>query len=126
MPYKEVMLTAELILKPPSSMDTMFVAVRPSRISKYAWSPSTRPARPLMNPVISLNFRVRSWQYWHDKRNRMPTTRYEFPWSSARAKKGSAIKLWVPTNAVARHPPGYLPGNCYALYRPCVVCIHLK
>jgi len=98
-PYKEVMVTAELTQKPPSSMDTMFSSgseplfkvcmVRFDAADKTL-EDDCQPLR--FQSLVKGNVGTASFRLTSD------TARYEFRVAQKQADKGSAIKLWYPTN----------------------------
>lgn len=99
-PYKEVMLTAELIRKPPSSMDTMFVADAAQPDLKICMVPFDAAGKALDESCDIFKFQsfVRGNIGTTSFRLDATTTHYEFHMVQRQGEKGSAIKLWVPTN----------------------------
>ncbi|KHK02934.1 hypothetical protein [Desulfovibrio sp. TomC] len=99
-PYKEVMLTAELIQKPPSSMDTMFVADAAQPDLKICMVPFDATGKALDESCEAFKFQsfVRGNIGTASFRLDGNTARYEFHMIQRQGEKGSAIKLWVPTN----------------------------
>ena len=99
-PYKEVMITAELINKPPSSMDTMFVGDAAQPDLKICMVPFDAAGKALDESCAAFRFQslVRGNIGTASFRLDADTARYEFHMIQRQGEKGSAIKLWVPTN----------------------------
>lgn len=98
-PYKEVLVTAELSQKPPSTMDT-FLSGEGQPYFKVCLVPFDAADKPLEEACESLRFQslvkgnVGTAQFRLDA----ATKRYEFRMPQKPGDKGSAIKLWYPTN----------------------------
>ena len=99
-PYKEVMITAELITKPPSSMDTMFVGDTAQPYFKICMAPFDAADKALDESCEAFRFQsyVRGNIGTASFRLDAGTARYEFRMIQRQGEKGSAIKLWVPTD----------------------------
>ena len=99
-PYKEVMITAELIQKPPSSMDTMFVGDAAQPFLKICMVPFNAAGNALDESCAAFRFQsfVRGNIGTTSFRLDADTARYEFHMIQRQGDKGSAIKLWVPTD----------------------------
>ncbi|EHJ48374.1 hypothetical protein DFW101_2370 [Solidesulfovibrio carbinoliphilus subsp. oakridgensis] len=97
-PYKEVMVTAELIQKPPTSMDTMFSGAEP--LFKVCMSRFDAADKPLEDDCQSLRFQSMVKGNVGTASFRLPqdTARYEFRVAQKQGDKGSTIKLWTPVN----------------------------
>jgi len=97
-PYKEVLVTAVLIRKPPSTMDTMFSAganpylklcLAPFDAGGKAMDPVCHPIH--FESLVKGNVGTASFRLTEDM------NRYEFRLTQKLPDKGSAIHLWVPT-----------------------------
>lgn len=97
-PYKEVMVTAELTQKPPTSMDTMFSGSEP--LFKVCMSRFDAAGKSLEDDCQSLRFQsmVKGNVGTASFRLTPDTVRYEFRVAQKQGDKGSAIKLWYPSN----------------------------
>jgi|GEM_PF-1183385 len=99
-PYKEVMLTAELSQRPPSSMDAMFSGNAAQPFFKICMTPFDAADKQLEDVCDSLRFQslvkgnIGTVQF----RLEDNVARYEFRMPGKPGDKGSAIKLWYPTN----------------------------
>ena len=99
-PYKEVMITAELVQRPPSSMDTMFAGDAAQPFLKICMAPFDAAGKALDESCETLKFQsfVRGNIGTATFRIEADMARYEFHMIQRQGDKGSAIKLWVPTN----------------------------
>jgi len=97
-PYKEVLVTAELTQKPPSNMDTMFTTSDPA--FKICMSPFDSAGKQLEESCESLRFQSMVKGNVGTASFRLPpeATRYDFHVAQKQPDKGSSIKLWVPTD----------------------------
>jgi hypothetical protein len=97
-PYKEVMVTAELTQKPPTSMDTMFSGAEP--LFKICMSRFDAADKALEDDCQSLRFQsmVKGNVGTASFRLTPDTARYEFRVAQKQGDKGATIKLWTPTN----------------------------
>lgn len=97
-PYKEVLVTAELTQKPPSSMDTMFSGREP--MFRVCMSRFDAADKALDDDCQSLRFQsmVKGNVGTASFRLTEDTARYEFRVAQKQGDKGSGIKLWYPTN----------------------------
>jgi hypothetical protein len=98
-PYKEVIVTAELRQRPPSNMDTLLSnEANPAfRICMVRFDAT---GTPLDDDCQSLHFQsmVKGNVGTAIFRLSDDTARYEFRVAQKQPDKGSAIKLWYPTN----------------------------
>ncbi|WP_428563944.1 MAG: hypothetical protein ACP59X_01335 [Solidesulfovibrio sp. DCME] len=99
-PYKEVVVTGELRQKPPSSMDTMFSGAEGQPLLKVCMVPFDDKDQRLEEECQSLKFESMVKGNVGTALFRLPegTARYEFRMPEVKGDKGSAIKLWYPTN----------------------------
>lgn len=99
-PYKEVMVTAEIVQRPPSSMDTMFAGDAAQPFLKICMAPYDAAGKALDETCETLKFQsmVRGNIGTANFRLEGDMVRYEFHMIQRQGDKGSAIKLWVPTN----------------------------
>ena len=99
-PYKEVMVTAEIVQRPPSSMDTMFAGDAAQPFLKVCMAPFDTAGKALDETCETLKFQslVRGNIGTANFRLEADMARYEFHMVQRKGDKGSAIKLWVPTN----------------------------
>ena len=99
-PYKEVMVTAEMVQRPPSSMDTMFAGDVAQPFLKICMAPFDAAGKALDESCTPFKFQsfVRGNIGTATFRIEADMVRYEFHMIQRQGDKGSAIKLWVPTN----------------------------
>jgi len=99
-PYKEVLVTAEIVQRPPSSMDTMFAGDAAQPFLKICMAPYDAAGKALDETCEALKFQslVRGNIGTANFRLEADMARYEFHMIQRQGDKGSAIKLWVPTN----------------------------
>jgi hypothetical protein len=99
-PYKEVLVTAEMIQKPPSSMDTVFGGEAAQPFLKICMAPFDAAGKALDESCESFKFQsfVRGNIGTAMFRLDPDAARYDFRMIQRQGDKGSAIKLWVPTN----------------------------
>lgn len=99
MPYKEVLVTAVLTRKPPSTMDS-FLSAKSNPYLKLCLAPfdaSGKAMDAICHPLhfesmIKGNIGTASFRLSDEM------SRYEFRLTQKLPKKGSAIHLWVPTD----------------------------
>jgi len=98
-PYKEVMVTAELLQKPPSSMETMFNAASDPNF-KICMVPFDAANKPMEEDCQSFRFQnmVKGNVGTAFFRPAEGTARYEFRVAQKQGDKGSSIKLWTPVD----------------------------
>ncbi|EFL49513.1 conserved hypothetical protein [Solidesulfovibrio fructosivorans JJ]] len=98
-PYKEVVVTAELRRKPPSSMDSL-LSDQANPLLRICMSRFDAADKPLDDDCQSLHFQsmVKGNVGTAVFRLTEDTARYEFRVAQKQGDKGSAIKLWYPTN----------------------------
>lgn len=99
-PYKEVMITAEMVQRPPSSMDTMFAGDAAQPYLKICMAPFDADGKALDESCETFKFQsfVRGNIGTANFRIEDGVARYDFRMIQRQGDKGSAIKLWVPTN----------------------------
>ena len=99
-PYKEALVTAEIVQRPPSSMDAMFAGDAAQPFLKICMAPFDAADKPLDESCETLKFQsfVRGNIGTANFRIEEGVARYEFHMIQRQGDKGSAIKLWVPTN----------------------------
>ena len=99
-PYKEVLVTAELVQRPPSSMDAMFAGDAAQPFLKICMAPYDASGKAQDETCETLKFQsfVRGNIGTANFRIEEGVARYEFHMIARQGDKGSAIKLWVPTN----------------------------
>ena len=98
MPYKEVMVTAELIRKPPSTMDTMFGSASNPYL-KICLAPFDDTGKALDEDCQNLHFQSLVQGNIGTVTFRLTDEmhRYQFHLVQKIENKESSIKLWVPT-----------------------------
>lgn len=98
-PYKEVLVTAELIRKPPTTMDTMFGSGSNPYL-KICMAPFDTDNKPLDENCLPFHFEsmIRGNVGTAAFRITDDMHRYEFHLIQKIDDKGSSIKLWVPTD----------------------------
>ena len=98
-PYKEVLVTAELSQKPPSNMETMFGGETSQPFLRICMVPFDAAGKTLDETCQAFKFQsfVRGNIGTTTFRLDPGTARYEFRMVQPQGDKGSAIKLWVPT-----------------------------
>jgi hypothetical protein len=97
-PYKEVMVTAELTQKPPSNMETMFSDAASNPFFKVCMARFDADGKTLDEDCQSLRFQslvkgnigTASFRVTED------TARYAFRVAQKQGDKGTSIKLWTP------------------------------
>ncbi|MHC1791266.1 hypothetical protein [Solidesulfovibrio sp.] len=99
-PYKEVLVTAEMVQKPPSSMDAMFTANAAQPFLKICMVPFGPGDAALEEVCETFKFQsfVRGNIGTAAFRPSPDTARYDFRMIQRQGDKGAAIKLWVPTD----------------------------
>ena len=99
-PYKEVMITAEMVQRPPSNMDTMFAGDAAQPFLKICMAPFDAAGKALDESCGTFKFQsfVRGNIGTANFRIEADMARYEFHMIQRQGDKGSSIKLWVPTN----------------------------
>ncbi|MEA5090316.1 hypothetical protein [Solidesulfovibrio sp.] len=99
-PYKEVVVTGELRQKPPASMDAMFGGGEGQPLLKVCMARYDASGALLEEECQGLRFESMVKGNVGTALFRIPegTARYEFRLPEAKGDKGSAIKLWYPTN----------------------------
>ncbi|WP_300161669.1 hypothetical protein [Solidesulfovibrio sp.] len=99
-PYKEVLVTAELRQKPPSSMDSMFGASDAQPFLKVCMARFDAADKLIEEECQGLRFESMVKGNVGTAMFRVPegTARYDIRMAEAKGDKGSAIKLWYPTN----------------------------
>ena len=98
-PYKEVVVTAEIVQKPPSSMDSVFGGEASQPFTRICMAPFDAAGKALDESCQTFRFQsfVRGNIGTALFRLEPGTARYEFRMVQPQGDKGSAIKLWVPT-----------------------------
>lgn len=98
-PYKEVIVTAELRRKPPSSMDSL-LSDQANPLLRICMSRFDATGKALDDDCQSLHFQsmVKGNVGTAIFRLTDDTARYEFHMAQKPGDKGSSIKLWYPTN----------------------------
>jgi len=98
-PFKEVLVTAELIKRPPSTMDTMFSAGADPAL-KICLAPFDTSGKALDEDCQAIRFQsmIRGNVGTATFRLTDEMSRYEFHLTQRLPEKGSSIKLWVPTD----------------------------
>ncbi|WP_029456694.1 hypothetical protein [Solidesulfovibrio alcoholivorans] len=99
-PYKEVVVTGELRQKPPASMDAMFGGGEGQPLLKVCMARYDAAGAQIEEECQGLRFESMVKGNVGTALFRLPegTARYEFRLPEAKGDKGSAIKLWYPTN----------------------------
>ena len=99
-PYKEVVVTAELRRKPPASMDAFFSGTEGQPLLKVCMIRFDAAGQRLEDSCQALKFESMVKGNVGTTIFRLPddTARYELHMAEAKGDKGSAIKLWYPTN----------------------------
>jgi hypothetical protein len=99
-PYKEVMVTAELLQKPPSSMETMFNNGASDPNFKICMAAFDAAGKPMEEDCQSIRFQSMNKGNVGIASYRIidGTARYEFHVAQKKGDKGSSIKLWTPTD----------------------------
>ena len=98
-PYKEIVITAELRQRPPSNMDTLF-GNQANPAFRICMARFDAAGKPMDDDCQSLHFQsmVKGNVGTAIFRLSDDTARYEFRVAQKQPDKGSAIKLWYPTN----------------------------
>lgn len=98
-PYKEVMVTAEVVQKPPSSMDSVLGGDVNQPFTRICMAPFDAAGKALDESCQTFRFQsfVRGNIGTALFRLEPGTARYEFRMIQRQDDKGSAIKLWFPT-----------------------------
>lgn len=99
-PYKEIVVTGELRQKPPSSMDTMFAGDEGQPLLKICLVAFDAADKRLDEECQSLRFESMVKGNVGTALFRLPegAARWEFRMPEIKGDKGSAIKLWYPSN----------------------------
>lgn len=97
-PYKEIVVTAELRQRPPSNMDTLF-GNQANPAFRICMARFDNADKPMDDDCQSLHFQsmVKGNVGTAIFRLTPDTARYEFRVAGKQADKGSSIKLWYPT-----------------------------
>lgn len=97
-PYKEVMVTAELTRKPPESMEGFLAGDAANPCFKVCMSRFDAGGKPLDDDCQSVRFQslVKGNVGTAAFRLTEDTARYEFRVTQKQADKGASIKLWTP------------------------------
>lgn len=99
-PYKEVLVTAELRQRPPSNMDSMFGSGQVPAYLKVCMARFDAKDEKIEDQCQALRFESRVKGNVGTATFRLPedTARYEIHMAEEKGDTGSAIKLWYPTN----------------------------
>lgn len=99
-PYKEVVVTAELRQKPPASMDAFFGGEEGQPLLKVCMARFDAGNQRLEDECQAFKFVSMVKGNVGTAIFRVPTdtARYEIHMAEVKGDKGSAIKLWYPTN----------------------------
>jgi hypothetical protein len=97
-PYKEVMVTAELVQKPPSSMETMFSSGASDPNFRICMAPFDAAGKALEEDCQTVRFQsmIKGNVGTASYRISEGTARYEFHVAQKKGEQGSTIKLWTP------------------------------